>query len=99
MTVKGGKNMGAGMPDKLWAIDFDGMIGGNGSYVECDGQVVMHQLISKEDTKVIVDWLQERVLAFYLKSNNGLFASDNSKKRLVLSCANTPCVREKQQQR
>ena len=58
--------MGAGMPDKLWAIDFDGMIGGNGSYVECDGQVVMHQLISKEDTKVIVDWLQERVLAFYL---------------------------------
>ena len=56
MTVKGGKNMGAGMPDKLWAIDFDGMIGGNGSYVECDGQVVMHQLISKEDNKVIVDW-------------------------------------------
>ncbi len=49
--------MGAEMPDKLWAIDFDGMIGGNGSYVECDGQVVMHQLISKEDTKVIVDWL------------------------------------------
>lgn len=91
--------MGAEMPDKLWAIDFDGMIGGNGSYVECDGHVVMHQLISKEDTKVIVDWLQERVLAFYLKSNNGLFASDNSKKRLVLSCANTPCVREKQQQR
>lgn len=91
--------MGAEMPDKFWAIDFDGMIGGNGSYVECDGQVVMHQLISKEDTKVIVDWLQERVLAFYLKSNNGLFASDNSKKRLVLSCANTPCVREKQQQR
>lgn len=64
--------MGAEMPDKLWAIDFDGMIGGNGSYVECDGHVVMHQLISKEDTKVIVDWLQERVLAFYLKSNNGL---------------------------
>ena len=44
--------MGAGMPDKLWAIDFDGMIGGNGSYVDRDGQVVMHQLISKEETQL-----------------------------------------------
>ena len=32
----------------LWEIGLDGMIGGNGSYVEDHGKVVMHQLITKE---------------------------------------------------
>lgn len=67
----------AEMQDKIWAIGLDGMIGGNGSYVEDQEQVVMHQLISKEDSKHIVDWLHERGLEFYLESNNGLFASEN----------------------
>ena len=40
------------------------MIGGNGSYVEHHGQVLMHQLISKEDAAKIVDWLTERHLPF-----------------------------------
>lgn len=69
----------AEMQPELWEIGLDGMIGGNGSYVEHDGQVIMHQLISKEDAKAIVDWLHERGLEFYLESNNGLFASENFK--------------------
>ena len=69
----------AEMQPELWEIGIDGMIGGNGSYVEHDGQVIMHQLISKEDAKAIVDWLHERGLEFYLESNNGLFASENFK--------------------
>ena len=39
----------AEMQPELWEIGLDGMIGGNGSYVEHHGQVLMHQLISKED--------------------------------------------------
>lgn len=69
----------AEMQPELWDIGLDGMIGGNGSYVEHNGQVIMHQLISKEDAKVIVDWLHEHGLEFYLESNNGLFASKNFK--------------------
>lgn len=69
----------AEMQPELWEIGLDGMIGGNGSYVEHNGQVIMHQLISKEDAKAIVDWLHERGLEFYLESNNGLFASENFK--------------------
>lgn len=65
----------AEMQPELWEIGLDGMIGGNGSYVEHHEEVVMHQLISKEDSKAIVDWLTERKLPFYLESNNGLFAS------------------------
>ena len=61
----------------LWEIGLDGMIGGNGSYVESEGVVVMHQLITLEQCKHIVDWIHERKLEFYLESNNGLFASEH----------------------
>ena len=52
------------------------MIGGNGSYVEDHGHVVMHQCITLEQCKRIVDWLHSRKLEFYLESNSGLFASE-----------------------
>ena len=67
----------AEIPPELSEIGFDGMIGGNGSYVENDGEVVMHQLITLEQCRHIVDWLHSRGLEFYLESNNGLFASEN----------------------
>ena len=69
----------AEMPEFIWDIGLDGMIGGNGSYVEHHGQVVMHQLIPKDEARRIVDWLHERGLEFYLESNNGLFASEHFK--------------------
>jgi len=62
---------------ELWEIGLDGMIGGNGSYVEDNGHVVMHQLITPEQCRQIVNWLHERGLEFYLESNNGLFASEH----------------------
>ncbi len=62
---------------ELWDIGLDGMIGGNGSYVEDHGKVVMHQLITREQCRRIVDWLHERGLEFYLESNHGLFASED----------------------
>lgn len=69
----------AEMQPEIWDIGIDGMIGGNGSYVEDNEEVVMHQLISKEEARHIVDWLHSRSLEFYLESNNGLFASENFK--------------------
>ncbi|MDI9519351.1 MAG: HAD family hydrolase [Bacillota bacterium] len=67
----------AEMPDYILDIGLDGIICGNGSYVEHNGKVIMHKLISKEDAKEIVDWLHSKNLEFYLESNNGLFASRN----------------------
>lgn len=61
----------------IWDIGLDGMIGGNGSYVENHGTVILHQLISYEQCVHIVDWLHGRGLEFYLESNNGLFASEH----------------------
>lgn len=67
----------AEMPDYILDIGLDGIICGNGSYVEHNGKVIMHKLISEEDAKEIVDWLHSKNLEFYLESNNGLFASRN----------------------
>lgn len=60
---------------ELWDIGVDGLIGGNGSYVEHHEEVITHQLISPDDSREIVDWLSERKIPFFLESNNGLFAS------------------------
>lgn len=56
--------------------DLDGMIGGNGAYVEDNNHVVMHQGLSKEDVKNIVDWCNERHIGFYLEANSGMYCND-----------------------
>ena len=42
-------------PQEIWDIGFEGMIGGNGCYVESDGEVVMHQLITADWVTTDVD--------------------------------------------
>lgn len=60
---------------KIWDIGFDGLIGGNGAYIEYESKMIYHQVISKEECTKIIDWLLAKDLPFYLESNNGLFAS------------------------
>lgn len=40
----------------------------------------MHQMLTKEECRQIVDWLHERKLEFYLESNSGLYASEEFEK-------------------
>lgn len=60
----------------LWDIGLDGMIGGNGSYVEDRGREIFHQCLTPEQCKRVVDWCHSRGLEFYLESNSGLYASE-----------------------
>ncbi len=53
--------------------ELDGMIGANGGYVEDDGKVVMHQALTVEQVKHIVDWCNGRQLGFYLEANSGMY--------------------------
>ena len=54
----------------------DGLIGGNGAYVEDHEQVILHQGLSKEEVKHIVDWCNNRHLGFYLEANSGMYCND-----------------------
>lgn len=59
---------------ELWAIGLDGMIGGNGSYVEDHERVILHQTLTLDQCRRVVVWLIARGLAFYVESNSGLYA-------------------------
>lgn len=65
----------AEMYQDILDIGMDGMIGGNGAYIEDHDTVVFHELIPSDVERRLVDWLNGRGLCFYLESNNGLFAS------------------------
>lgn len=60
---------------ELWVIGLDGLIGGNGSYVEFQNQVVLEQTMTQQQCRAVVTWLQDRGLEFYLECNAGLFGS------------------------
>ncbi len=59
----------------LWEIGLDGLIGGNGSYVESDGEVVWHQVLPRPVVERAVAWMESYDLAYYLESNTGLFGT------------------------
>lgn len=67
--------------EEIWAIGLDGMIGGNGCYVEHHGKVVFEQTLSEQQERAVVDWLQARGLEFYLECNSGLYASAHFEER------------------
>ncbi len=62
--------------EELWDLGFDGIICGNGSYIESHGKVIHEECLTYEQCKRIVDWGEKRGLGFYEESNNGLFGSE-----------------------
>lgn len=62
---------------ELWALGVDGLIGGNGSYIEHNGEVVFHQVLAPEVVADALEWMRAQDVGFYLECNSGLFASDN----------------------
>ncbi len=56
--------------------ELDGMIGANGGYVEDAGEVVMHQSLTTDEVRHIVDWCNDRHLGFYLEANSGMYINE-----------------------
>lgn len=67
---------------ELLALGIDGLICGNGSYVEDlnaagEEEVVFEQTLTKQQCIDVVSWLTARKLPFYLECNAGLFGSED----------------------
>lgn len=62
-----------------WTLELDGMIGGNGAYVENGNEVLLHKSLSPQQCAAVVDWLKERELPIILEANSGMYASDDLK--------------------
>ncbi len=65
--------------EDIWAIGLDGMIGGNGCFVEDHGKMIRHQKLSLDECTHVVDWCRERNMEFYLECNSGLYPSEKYK--------------------
>jgi Cof subfamily protein (haloacid dehalogenase superfamily) len=69
------------MDADLLNIGFDGMICGNGNFVEVNQKVILHQPLPETVEVEIVNWLKEHHSEFFLESNNGLFASEHFREK------------------
>ena len=56
-------------------IEVDGMICGNGAYVEAMGEVVQNKMLSLEDVTKITDYLDERHIMYFMEGNEGMYGS------------------------
>ena len=54
-------------------LNFDGVIYGNGCYVEYNNEVIFHQSLTLEQCTHFVNWCNERDLDFRLECNDGMF--------------------------
>ncbi len=53
----------------------DGLICGNGTYIEYHDETLFHNFLDTKDVKDIVDWCNSKEIGFYLESNNGMFCN------------------------
>lgn len=66
----------AEIASKNWDFELDGMIGGDGAYVEDHGEVIMHQRITEDQVRRVVDWFNERGIIFREECNSGMYICD-----------------------
>lgn len=69
--------------DEILNIGLNGIIGGNGAYIEAQNQVIKNQAFSLEDVKRIVDYLDCHGLAYFMEANDGLYGSHHFSKRAI----------------
>lgn len=67
----------AEIEQRKWNLDLDGMIGGNGCYIESQQAVIHHETLSIMECQHFVEWCNQRDIAFRLECNQGIFISEN----------------------
>lgn len=60
---------------------FDGLIGGNGAYIEINDKIVKNETISLDDIKRIVDYLDSRHLEYFIEAGDNIYGSHNFETR------------------
>ena len=55
--------------EPILEIGFDGIVGGNGAYIELNNKIIKDETIPVEDVKRIVDYLNQQHLEYYIEAN------------------------------
>ncbi len=64
-------------------IEVDGMICGNGAYIECDGITLKDLSLSLKDMEEITQYLDKHHLDFFAEGNYGMYGSKHFEKNAV----------------
>ncbi len=67
----------AELPKYILDLGFNGMILGNGSYIEHEGEVVHKECLPVAVADRAIAWLESQELGFYIESNDGLFGNEH----------------------
>lgn len=67
----------AEIDEDIWSVGFDGIIGGNGSFIEHQGTMLEHKTVPYEHAKHAINWMDDHGVDYYAESNSGLYASKN----------------------
>lgn len=65
---------------ELLQMDFDGIIGAAGAYVECDGQVMYRHVIEKQQLKRMIEYFEANQLTYCLQTGDGVVFSERTRK-------------------
>lgn len=60
--------------DHLWELGFDGFIGGNGIYIEKNGEPLFHHPIPQELVVKVHQYLLDQKIGFFEEGNHSLYA-------------------------
>lgn len=63
----------------------DGIIGGNGAFIEFNNEVIMHVSLSENDESNIVDYLNKNKKGYFLECNSGMYANKDTFIKLKLA--------------
>ncbi len=72
------------VPSWLWNINFDGMIGGTGAYVECGGRIVYEYHMDRKALKAARRQLECAQACFWAQTRNGIIAATVDGKERML---------------
>lgn len=67
----------------IMEIGFNGFICAGGSYLEHEGEVLMHLVMEQEDVRAIVDALDAHKMDYFVECSGGLYASENCIPKLL----------------
>lgn len=66
------------IPESLWNIGFDGMVGSAGAYVEVEGNLLSHVPLEQEKVVQVSEYLEELGAIFVLEANEYNYANKES---------------------
>ena len=66
---------------ELLEMNFDGIIGAAGAYVECGGQVVHRHVVETKQLEKMIDYCELNDLTYCLQTGEGVIFTSNNRKR------------------